>query len=47
MPSGGRVTLQAVSAHQARVVGINSTNPRDYLASEWQPGRIIELTPGR
>ncbi|MGE5455192.1 MAG: YlzJ-like family protein [Methylocystaceae bacterium] len=46
LPSGGRVTLQAVSTHQARVIGISSTNPRDYLSKLWQPGNIINMTIG-
>lgn len=44
LPSGGHVTLQAISSSQAKVVGINSTNPRDYLSKRWQPGNIINLS---
>jgi len=43
LPSGGRVTLQAISTNQARVVAVNSTNLQDYLASRWQPGKIVNM----
>lgn len=43
LPSGGHVTLEIIDMKQARVVGIISTDPMDYLNSQLQPGSVVEI----
>lgn len=38
---GVMVTAERVTPYRYRIVGINSTDPNDYLNSEFQPGSYI------
>lgn len=39
--AGGRVVVEKNSADQVRVIRVLSTDPREYLRQEWQPGTIL------
>ena len=43
LSSGGFVTAQPLSYNQARVIGIVSTDPMDYMDEKYQPGELISL----
>lgn len=43
LPSGGFVNAQPLDFQQARVVGIVSTDPMDYMDEKYQPGALISL----
>ncbi len=43
LSSGGFVNAQPLTYNQARVIGIVSTDPMDYLNEKYQPGQLISL----
>ncbi|MDD2585574.1 MAG: YlzJ-like family protein [Syntrophomonadaceae bacterium] len=43
LPSGGLVTAEVCDNNSLRVVSLNSTDPMDYMQSNYQPGSIISL----
>jgi len=43
LPSGGLLNIEMLDKQQARVVGIISTDPMDYMDTKFQPGNILDL----
>ncbi|MEQ8199830.1 MAG: YlzJ-like family protein [Syntrophomonadaceae bacterium] len=43
LPSGGFVNAQPLDFKQARIIGIVSTDPMDYMNEKYQPGAVISL----
>ena len=43
LPSGGLLDIEMLDKQQARVVGIISTDPMDYMDTKFQPGNILDL----
>lgn len=43
LPSGGLLNIEIMDKQQARVVGIISTDPMDYMDTKLQPGNILDL----
>lgn len=43
LPSGGLLNIEILDKQQARVVGIISTDPMDYMDTKLQPGNILDL----
>lgn len=43
LPSGGFVNAQPLDFNQARIIGIVSTDPADYLDEKYQPGALISF----
>ena len=41
LPSGGFVSAEPLAYNQARIIGVNSTDPMDYMDQKYQPGMII------
>lgn len=46
LPSGGLLNIEILDKQQARVIGIISTDPMDYMNSKLQPGNIFDLVYG-
>jgi hypothetical protein len=43
LPSGGLVNIEILDKQQARVVGIISTDPMDYMDINLQPGSVLDI----
>lgn len=43
LPSGGLLTVEVCDNNNLKVLSLNSTDPMDYLNSQYQPGSIISL----
>lgn len=44
LPSGGLLNIEILDKQQARVVGIISTDPMDYMDSNLQPGNLLDIS---
>jgi len=44
LPSGGLVNIEIIDKQQARVVGIVSTDPMDYMDNRLQPGSVLDIS---
>ena len=42
---GKLLLVEPVSATQARVIRLVSTDPADFLRPDFQPGRLVSLSP--
>lgn len=40
---GINVTVERLDLNRYKIVGISSTDPKDYLIDEIQPGKVIEV----
>lgn len=40
---GINVTVERLDVNRYKIVGISSTDPKDYLIDEIQPGKVIEV----
>ncbi|MDD2509693.1 MAG: YlzJ-like family protein [Syntrophomonas sp.] len=45
LPSGGVINAVKDESRQLRILNIVSTDPLDYLNSQYQPGTIIAMQP--
>ncbi|MDD3267750.1 MAG: YlzJ-like family protein [Syntrophomonadaceae bacterium] len=43
LSSGGILTAEVMSSGQQQVVDILSTDPMDYMNSEYSPGKVLKL----
>ncbi|QGT99651.1 hypothetical protein SYNTR_1058 [Candidatus Syntrophocurvum alkaliphilum] len=43
LPSGGVMNVEPIEYNSVRVLEINSTDPGDFLNTNYQPGNIITL----
>ena len=43
LSSGGFVNARPLCYKQARVIGVVSTDPMDYMNEKYQPGELISL----
>lgn len=44
LPSGGLLQLEIIDNRQARIAGIVSTDPMDYMKTDLQPGSIMNIS---
>jgi hypothetical protein len=44
LPSGGYLNLEILDSYKARVIGVVSTDPMDYMNQHYQPGNLLDLT---
>jgi len=42
LPSGGVLLAENIDPNNLRVCGLISTDPMDFLNTDWQPGNIIK-----
>ncbi|HHY36501.1 MAG TPA: hypothetical protein GX518_02285 [Firmicutes bacterium] len=44
--AGTTVVIEPISLEQGKIVRLLSTDPKDYLNPNLQPGRVINFVPG-
>lgn len=42
LPSGGVLTTEVLADNRIRVISLISTDPADYMNSDFAPGRVME-----
>jgi hypothetical protein len=43
LPSGGHILAEVCDFNRLRVISINSTDPMDYMDTDFQPGSFIDI----
>lgn len=41
LPRGGKLIVQDLEANQSKIIRLVSTDPMDYLRTDWQPGATV------